>query len=75
MKRERHAWGGNGTGKKKPLRVKAEEMERTGEMGERMFEIKRKQSSGRWTDRQYETAAERRGGEAEPGRGERRRRQ
>lgn len=34
-------------------------MERTGEMGERMFEIKRKQSSGRWMDRQYETAAER----------------
>lgn len=38
---------GNGTGKKKPGRVKAEEMERTGEMGERMFEIKRKQSPGR----------------------------
>ena len=44
MKRKRRLRGNGTIGKKKALRVKAEEMERTGEMGERMFEIKRKQS-------------------------------
>lgn len=62
MKRKR-CLRGNGTGKKKPLRVRAEEMERTGEMGERMFEIKRKQSKGRdgWIDNMKQQQRDERG--------------
>lgn len=47
MKRKRRLRGNRTIGKKKALRVKAGEMGRTGVMGERMFEIKRKQSYGR----------------------------
>ncbi len=47
MMRKRRLRGNGTIEKKKALRVKAEEMERTGAMGERMSEIKKKQSCGR----------------------------